>query len=189
MWHLVMMQIETEKEISMLLYASFQGPSKLKISKDDLARMWSLEMQWFSPEDASTIVQLLHEHGWLVGAENALSPCRGSLLESPELGWQPFLRAGEIPFAPIVDEEQAEIDPVPESPKTDEPENTLYSEDAFGKLLSAVSSMSGLERREVIRRAKRKRLALGPVSLSMSVLLLAREQNLEMDRLVGLIEI
>ena len=59
------------------------------------------------------------------------------------------------------------------------------SEDPKGsKLASTIASMSGLEKREVIRRAQRKRRALGPVSLEVSMLLLAREQNLEMDQLV-----
>lgn len=52
-----------------------------------------------------------------------------------------------------------------------------------GKLISKVSSLSGLDRREVVRRAQRKRRALGPVSMQVAVLLLAREQNLEMDEL------
>ena len=47
-----------------------------------------------------------------------------------------------------------------------------------------IASMSGLEKREVIRRAQRKRRALGPVSLEVAMLLLAREQNLEMEKLV-----
>ncbi len=47
-----------------------------------------------------------------------------------------------------------------------------------------IASMSGLEKREVIRRAQRKRSALGPVSLEVAMLLLAREQNLEMEKLV-----
>tara|TARA_B110000116_G_C16360826_1_gene369704 strand:+ start:330 stop:485 length:156 start_codon:yes stop_codon:yes gene_type:complete len=46
-----------------------------------------------------------------------------------------------------------------------------------------VAKKSGLEKREVIRRAQRKRRALGPVSLEVAMLLLAREQNLEMDDL------
>tara|TARA_B100000530_G_scaffold309166_1_gene234715 strand:- start:73 stop:216 length:144 start_codon:yes stop_codon:yes gene_type:complete len=44
--------------------------------------------------------------------------------------------------------------------------------------------MSGLGKREVIRRAQRKRRALGPVSLEVAMLLLAREQNLELENLV-----
>jgi hypothetical protein len=46
--------------------------------------------------------------------------------------------------------------------------------------------MSGLDKREVIRRAQRKRRALGPVSLEVAMLLLAREQNLELDELTEL---
>ena len=55
---------------------------------------------------------------------------------------------------------------------------------ADSKLASRIASMSGLEKREVIRRAQRKRRALGPVSLEVAMLLLAREQNLEMEKLV-----
>ena len=51
-------------------------------------------------------------------------------------------------------------------------------------MASIVSSMSGLERREVLRRAERKRRALGPVSLQIAILLLAREQNLDMEELI-----
>ena len=55
-------------------------------------------------------------------------------------------------------------------------------------MASIVSSMSGLERREVLRRAERKRRALGPVSLEIAILLLAREQNLELGELMGLLD-
>jgi len=58
------------------------------------------------------------------------------------------------------------------------------SEGREGNLAYLIASMSGLEKREVIRRARRKRRALGPVSLEVAMLLLAREQNLEMARLV-----
>ena len=51
-----------------------------------------------------------------------------------------------------------------------------------------VSSMSGLDRREVVRRAERKRRALGSVSIEIAMLLLAREQNLEMDELTGILD-
>lgn len=53
-------------------------------------------------------------------------------------------------------------------------------------MASRVAKMSGLDKREVIRRAQRKRRALGPVSLEVAMLLLAREQNLELDELTEL---
>ena len=58
----------------------------------------------------------------------------------------------------------------------------------LARMASVVSSMSGLERREVLRRAERKRRALGPVSLEVAILLLAREQNLEMGDLVRFLD-
>ena len=182
---------EAEIEISLLLYASFQGDEELQISKNDLARMWSLEMQWFSPDDAASLVARLHESGWLIGPENLLSPCKGSISSPPELGWQPFLRSvKEIPRAPEVIASELDDQPTTDAiiPISGEGGQKSDPEEGLGRLVFMVSSLSGLERREVVRRAKRKRLALGPVSLCMAILLLAREQNLEMDGLVELLE-
>ena len=53
-------------------------------------------------------------------------------------------------------------------------------------LISLVSNRSGLERREVVRRAQRKRRALGPITLVMALALLAREQGLDMHEVTEL---
>jgi hypothetical protein len=50
-----------------------------------------------------------------------------------------------------------------------------------------VSRKSGLERREVVRRAQRKRRALGPITLDFAVALLAREQSLDMHEVLEII--
>ena len=47
-------------------------------------------------------------------------------------------------------------------------------------LLAQIANSSGLDRKEVLRRAQRKRRALGPVTLWMALLLVAREQKLPM---------
>ena len=39
-------------QIARLLHASFPGAPDRGISMPDLARMWALELQWFSPEDS-----------------------------------------------------------------------------------------------------------------------------------------
>jgi hypothetical protein len=51
-------------------------------------------------------------------------------------------------------------------------------------LLERISESSNLDRKEVMRRAQRKRRALGPVTLWMALLLVAREQRLSMPGLV-----
>ena len=45
-------------EISKLLFSSFP-PQFPKISKSDIIRLWSLELQWFNPEDANLVVSHL----------------------------------------------------------------------------------------------------------------------------------
>ena len=92
-------------------------------------------------------------------------------------------RVGEMPEPPQASPEpiggkMEESNPLKPDPQTNS------EEDGGGKLASRIASMSGLEKREVIRRAQRKRRALGPVSLEVAMLLLAREQNLEMDRIM-----
>ena len=64
---------------------------------------------------------------------------------------------------------------------------TQTHSDLTEQIASKVSSLSGLSSSEVIRRAERKRRALGPVSIHMAILLLAREQNLEMQDLIEII--
>ena len=177
------MPSESEIEISKLLHSSFNGGPGEKIGLRDLSRMWSLEMQWFSPEDSKDIAERLLASGWLIGEEDSLSPCHSVSDHVPELGWRPFLSTfGEIPMPPHPPEERiASTVEIPAPTTLAEQSN---SEGREGKLVYLIASMSGLEKREVIRRAQRKRRALGPVSLEVAMLLLAREQNLEMDRLV-----
>ncbi len=92
-------------------------------------------------------------------------------------------RVGEIPDPPIGSSEK--IVRPPENPAPVTLDAQPHSEEGSrGKLASRIAAMSGLEKREVIRRAQRKRRALGPVSLDVALLLLAREQNLEMGQLV-----
>lgn len=64
----------------------------------------------------------------------------------------------------------------------------MGEEEAVRALISIVSRRSGLDRREVMRRAQRKRRSLGPVTMLMSVALLAREQGLEMHEVSDLVE-
>lgn len=180
------MSSEVEIEISKLLHASFNGGTGEPFGAMDLARMWSLEIQWFPPEVAHILVGKLHVSGWLVDREGGLFPCASSFNHPPELGWRPFLsRVGEIPTPPARSTETSMGTTAP--PILISTENQPDKEEGTtGKLASRVAKMSGLEEREVIRRAQRKRRALGPVSLEVAMLLLAREQNLEMGDLTEL---
>jgi hypothetical protein len=180
------MSQEAETEISMLLSISFRGVEGSELSKGDLVRMWSLDLQWFSPESSSQLVEKLLRSNWLVGSDNSVSPNRSVSIVQPELGWRPFLdRISHFPSPPDGNLQDSNLkEDCQEPPELVVVGKPLSSE--LGSLPSSISKMSGLDRAEVVRRAKRKRMALGLVSLRMAMLLLAREQNLEMDDLVGL---
>ena len=181
------MSQDVEIEISKLLHSSFSGGTA--VSMTDLSRIWSLEMQWFSPDSALSLARRLQSTGWLVGSPDSLEPCSSIPDHPPEMGWRPFLsRFEQMPEAPDTDVENE-----PPSPKDNSAEKNEGGESSglgipSARMASIVSSMSGLERREVIRRAERKRRALGPVSVEIAILLLAREQNLDLSELIGLLD-
>ena len=180
------MSEDVEIEISKLLHSSFNGGTA--VSMRDLSRMWSLEMQWFSPDSALSLARRLHSAGWLVGSQDSLEPCSSTPDHPPEMGWRPFLsRFEDMPESPDTDMVDEAPPPMGNPAEKNEGESSSI-ETPLARMASIVSSMSGLERREVLRRAERKRRALGPVSLEIAILLLAREQSLEMEELIGLFD-
>ncbi|MBI88436.1 MAG: hypothetical protein CMB67_05375 [Euryarchaeota archaeon] len=182
------MSSNIEREISRLLSVSFRGDSEAKIGKKDLARMWSLELQWFSPEDSLSLVERLSDSGWLLADDDLLRPFKGIRPEDPDLGWQPFIsRDLDFPKPPNIFEslDDAEETHRLESETFQEGEKESNWDDGEGGLATVISKLSGLGREEVIRRAKRKKRALGPVTYEMALLLLAREQNLDMGEIIG----
>jgi len=178
---------DVEIEISKLLHSSFLGGDS--VSMRDLSRIWSLEMQWFSPDSALSLAGRLYQSGWLVGNHDSLEPCPSIQDHLPEMGWRPSLSRFEfLPEAPDKVGKNETIHPM-ENPAHENEEKEPYPlENQLASMASVVSSMSGLEKREVMRRAERKRRALGPVSLEVAILLLAREQNLEMGDLVRFLD-
>ena len=186
-------------QIARLLHASFHGAPDRGISKPDLARMWALELQWFSPEDSMAIADRLLEFGWLLGDEGSLMPNPHFVLLPPDLGWQPF--SGGFAAIPAFVPPSTNDAPEPTKlesrtpvPKEQEPptEQSRHppdrAEDSIQALIAHVARKSGLEQREVVRRAQRKRRALGPVTLWMAIALLAREQRLDMHEVLAIIE-
>ena len=77
-------------EIQKLIFVSFSEQTELSIS--DLERLWSLELQWMMPEEASLVIEKLIKSGWLVSENNLVSPVYLDKQSVPSLGWQPMLR-------------------------------------------------------------------------------------------------
>ena len=189
-----------EQEIGRLLQISMAGLPGDSTTREELSRIWSLELQWFTPQEADLIADRLSERGWLVETEGGLSPPLGLELPRPSLGWSPLARRMIDPpefkrYTPPaqthpIPREPTEVVVEPPAPKQQpmprisDPEPTSMppdrAEGSIPGLISMIGEKSGLENKEVIRRAQRKRRALGQVTLWMALALVAREQGLDM---------
>ena len=191
------MHDEFINEIQKLFFVSFSDDIELSIS--DLERLWSLELQWMMPEEASSVIKKLIQSGWLVSESNMLSPVNIDEYNSPSLGWQPMLRIISSP--PLFVSESVSPSLVKTEIKPEIVVNVVQSEIASSEthppdrsesnipsLIRYIAKKSEIDNREVVRRAQRKRRSLGPVTLWMSLALVAREQGLDMVEVSSLIE-
>ena len=191
------MSDESINEIQKLIFVSFSEDKKLSIS--DLERLWSLELQWMMPEEASLVIRKLIQSGWLVLENNLVSPVNLDKQYFPSLGWQPMLRIISSPPIFIsesvssvekVDIESEIVVNVIQSEKNPSPNRHPpdRSESNIPTLIRFIAKKSKIDNREVVRRAQRKRRSLGPVTLWMALALVAREQGLDMVEVSSLVE-
>ena len=190
-----------QQDICYLLHISLEGLSGGTTTRDELSRIWSLELQWFTPEEADEIVAALAERGWLTESESKLFPSPGLELSRPPLGWRPIprrllelsqfqqvssIQPASVPGVARVVTESKPIprvsDPIPSTLPPDRAEGSIP------QLIGMIADKSALENKEVMRRAQRKRRALGPVTLWMALALVAREQGLDMHDVTTAIE-
>ena len=212
-----------QSDISRILFTIFDGIETLEIPKADVVRLWSLEMQWFSPEESERVLKALTEAGWILQEGDILHLTEGVKLEIPSLGWRPMTRRmlSPPPYKTPAKEESKDSTSDFSQPKVstreeknNEPKNGQNfsrpkvarssenphsessnspipidrAEGSIPTLIELIASQSGLENNEVVRRAQRKRRALGPVTLWMALALVAREQGLDMQRVSSAID-
>jgi len=171
-------------ELAIFLAQTWQSFSKDRIDLDTISRIWAFDLGWFNMETANRVRDNLIKTEWLDVTSEGVKP--NVMIENVDVpfGWLPTMRILETPpQAPrqtgllpnegtveVVVEEQEEIEVAPTDPAAAH----------ITELLDQISEASGLQRKEVMRRAQRKRRALGPVTLWMALLLVAREQHLTM---------
>ena len=190
-----------QQDICYLLHISLEGLSGGTTTRDELSRIWSLELQWFTPEEADEVVSILAERGWLTESESKLSPSAGLKLSRPPLGWRPiprrllelsqFQQVSSIQPASVPEVARVVTESKPMPRVSDPIPSTLPPDRAEGsipQLIGMIADKSALENKEVMRRAQRKRRALGPVTLWMALALVAREQGLDMHDVITTIE-
>ena len=183
-----------DEEIRRIIHATFSNSITSELPYDELVRIWTLDMQWMEPGLAPQIIDKLCETGWLANTDGRLSPNRNVMPLEPPYGRSTIIRSllspPELVAKPV---EQPRI-LTPESDVKSQIEvvsNQKYPPDwaeaSIKPMIAWISEESGLPMKEVVRRAQRKRRALGPVTLWMALSLVAREQGLNMSKITELI--
>ena len=182
------------EDVERLIHATFHDSPPIPLSEQELVRIWSLDMHWISPELSSGIIESLCQTGWLIRSKDLFIPDPRIRSNPPPLGWSPIVRRLKNPPSFVPKPSRASKPEL--KVKSNEPQVELstshdYPPDWAGNnikpMISWISEESGLTQKEVVRRAQRKRRALGPVTLWFSLSLVAREQGLEMSTIMELI--
>ena len=184
-------------DVSRLLFTVFSDSEVSKIRKSDLIRFWSLEMQWFNPDESNLVLDRLVECFWLKENDDFIELVAGVRLIPSDLGWRPITRRMLDP--PInenrnqlssevfsFDENKLSRPIIKDSQKINKQTNEVHplddAEESIPFLIKEIAKKSGLSNNEVVRRAQRKRRALEPITLWMALALVAREQGVDMDQ-------
>lgn len=147
--------------------------------------MWSLDHQWMTPNEAEAAITSLADSGWLHENGDLIEPAFPLDDSDIPLGWWPDPANLISPPPCGIGEEVPNITTVEsESPQktlreAEEHEEELSRQER--RLLRFVAHRSGLSREEVLRRSERKRRALGPATIWICILLVAKEQGLEIE--------
>ena len=183
---------ELSDEISKLLFSTFSDGFPF-LNKNEIIRIWSLDFQWFNPDDSILLFSHLLDKKWIINSKNYFSSNPNLNLIQPQLSWKPnvndILNISEfnIPSGITINPVENEKIIILKTTHLDK-DDSNFEDEKMAKLLNYVSKKSELSKREVIRRSERKKMALGPISLWMAVCLLAREQGLDMNKIIDIID-
>ena len=171
---------------AVLLALTWLSQDRDDIGQDVICRIWAFDFGWFDMGTALRVRDNLIQAGWLDATGEMVHA--GIDLTDVEIpfGWLPSMRLLEEPPTVPKGEKPAarnnlEVESV-QAPVESSPIDSAVTHTTA--LLDQISDATGLDRKEVMRRAQRKRRALGPVTLWMALLLVAREQQLPMDGFV-----
>ena len=177
-----------EVDIQRILAITWKAESSNPKTIDEIARFWSLNLQWLNPEEALLAANNFVTNGWLNSLGNGYVPSINIQGVIAPLGWWPktSLFMGDYRKDPGKADVTNEIKTTStnSAPATSENEISSDNDKILKRMIRFVASKSGLEREEVERRAGRKVAALGHITDRMSVILVAKEQGLDVSDLL-----
>ncbi|RAH11008.1 MAG: DUF2240 family protein [Euryarchaeota archaeon TMED85] len=189
---------DLEVEVRRLIHISFNDYPNEWISSEKLIRIWSLDLQWVDSNDAQKLLQSLIKTGWLQIKDNSVKPIESLYSLDIPIGWNPMVRRmiDGVDFIPSEAESINEKQLITSNPIVESSNVSSFVEDnpstpndrfvdpmiqKISEIRSHIATVSGLEIREIQRRAQRKRKACMPMTLWMALLLVGREQRIDIS--------
>lgn len=178
----------SNSDLEILLAQTWQSSPEEGMGLDTICRIWAFDLSWFNMETAIRVRDNLIQAKWLDVTPDGLKP--GIEIDEVDIpfSWLPTMRVLENPPSAPKQIIRTSDDERGLEPKgNDQPIESATIDPAathITALLDQIADDSGIERKEIMRRAQRKRRALGPVTLWMALLLVAREQHLSMAKFI-----
>ncbi|MFL2977366.1 MAG: DUF2240 family protein [Candidatus Thalassarchaeaceae archaeon] len=189
---------DLEVEVRRLIHISFNDYPNEWISSEKLIRIWSLDLQWVDSNDAQKLLESLIKTGWLQIKDNSVKPIESLYSLDIPIGWNPMVRRmiDGVDFIPSEAESINEKQLITSNPIVESSNVSSFVEDnpstpndrfvdpmiqKISEIRSHIATVSGLEIREIQRRAQRKRKACMPMTLWMALLLVGREQRIDIS--------
>ena len=189
---------DVEVEVRRLIFITFNDYPNEWISSEKLIRIWSLDFQWVDSKDAQKLLESLIKTGWLQIEDNRVKPIEPLYSLKIPIGWNPMVRrmiegVNFIPSETHTIEQKPLITSNPKLKSNNissfEEDNLSAPDDRFAdpmiqkisEIRTYIATVSGLEVREIQRRAQRKRNACIPMTLWMALLLVGREQRIDIS--------
>ena len=191
------MSDEAEEEVRRLISISFHGLPDSGVQSATLTRVWSLDFQWTDSMDAHRLLESLVQSGWLCLDGDLVRPVENFSNVSIPIGWTPMLRRmlEGVDYTPLNQSKNEKISKANYSENLSIDESTMEDIEIESEVNATVDPMiqkiqeirshiaqaSGLEIREIQRRAQRKRKSCMPMTLWMALLLVGREQRIDIS--------
>ena len=171
-------------EIIKLISATWVNFGEKELEKSFISRFWSIDTQWMEYNKAEKLIMELIKNEWLIEKKDNVIPNIIIDQECISMGWKP----NEIVFENIT-KNKFNKNTIQEITIKDEvviinkeTNNTFTSKER--RLIRYISANTGIKKEEIKRRCERKRRSLNQATITICLLLIAKEQDMDIDELV-----
>ncbi len=173
-----------ENEIIQLINITWYNSGSKSLKKSFISRFWSIDMQWLNFSESEKLIDKLIKNGWLIEFENQIKPNIKLDFNKIKTGWilQKTLFENIKNNKKDVESISKPNNNVVVKNNLNQIKNNFSSMER--RLLRYISANTGIIKEEIYRRCLRKKRSLGQVTIHLCLLLVAKEQGMDIDELI-----